>query len=420
LTVNLTGQPTAPEPSARPPGSGTAAARRGGLLAVFLFCAGVGLGALLGSRSARLAAAPADTSGLEEITGPWGTLEIKRITIERPNAFISVAQRTRTNVWFFEGCTPVRLKALFEQPDLMAAQQNALLDASRWQTSSNGIYVTPGSETILSLSPAARERLYAVLAPNTFNYYQRFPFSIRAPMVEEWFAGCGLAPETQRLVRGLLYRRGDAWCFSDMLEALSCIPSPDEKRRVAKMFSRQATLLVKLRVPEGANVEPLVQYWGRLGQAKDIQPMLESLARTPGGATLDIAHLLTPFARSRLYTYPFPSEDPLVNRHDCFWTSMNFANAEPDDRFTQFDEVRRTIQRDYYPVQDDPEFGDVVWFIDSRSNVVHSAVYIAADFFFTKNGANFNEPWFLMILDDLLNTYAAQAPLRTVAYRFKR
>jgi hypothetical protein len=86
-----------------------------------------------------------------------------------------------------------------------------------------------------------------------------------------------------------------------------------------------------VKLEEGTDVEPLVRYWAN-GTGKGY-----SAARIPGPNARwrkpDISHLLTPFARYRLYTYPF-SENPLENGHDCFWSSMNFFNAEPDDRFT--------------------------------------------------------------------------------------
>ena len=240
-------------------------------------------------------------------SGPWGTLQVTKIAIERPDEFITVNRSlVGTNQWCFEIYTTNQLRDFFSQNDLSAKQQRVLLDSSQWQVSSNSISLTPGYDTILSLSPAARQRIYSVLSANPLNYYQRYPFLIRAEEAEEWFEKNGLSPATDKLIRGLLYRRGDALCFSDMVEALSRIPSMKEKRRVAKMFSRETTLLVKLRVEEGTDVEPLVRYWGKMGQAKDIRPLLESLARTPGGASLDISHLLTPFARYRFFfTLPF-------------------------------------------------------------------------------------------------------------------
>lgn len=354
-------------------------------------------------------------------SGPWGVLETKKITIERPDEFITVNRNLEgTNQWFFAGYTADQLSALFKQPDLNTAQQEVLLDSKQWLVSSNGIYVTPGPETILSLSSAARERIYTILSSNPVNYYQRFPFLIPAGETEIWFEKNGLSPATDNLIRGLLYRRGNALCFADVVEALSRISSDEEKVRLEKTFSRQTTALAFLRVEEGQDVEPLVRYWGKFGQAKDIRPLLESLARAPGGGSVDIAHLLPSFARERLYTYPFPSEDPVEKAQDCFWSSLNFFSSEPEARFTHFEEVKRTIQTDYYPIQNDPTFGDVVWFVDAKGNAIHSAVYIAQQFFFTKNGSNFNEPWVLMDLDDLLTTYAIHAPLHMVAYRLRR
>ncbi len=392
------------------------------LFAIFLLCLGTGLGRFMGKWLDHAPAAPPAALQQNQLaSGPWGTLQVTKIAIERPDEFISVGRfRTSTNRWFFENLEPNHLRDFFSENGLTAEQQSSLSDTNRWQITADGIYVTPGEDIILGLSPVARENIYRVLSSSPANYYQRFPFIIRADEADEWFDKNGLAPATDKLIRSLLYRRGDALCFADMMETLARIPSVEEKRLIAKMFSRETTLLVKLRVEEEEDVEPLVKYWGKLGQAKDIRPLLESLARTPGGATLDIVHLLTPFARNRLYTYPFPSENPIENGRDCFWSSMNFFNAESDDRFTRFDEVKRVLQTDYYPVPGDPTFGDIIWFVDSKGMAIHSAVYIAQDFLFTKNGANSNEPWILMNLDDLLTVYAIHAPLRTVAYRLKR
>lgn len=352
---------------------------------------------------------------------PWGKLEVTKIAIERPDEFITVNRYLAgTNRWFFEEFTGDQLRKFFNEGDLDRGQQADLLDSTRWQIRSNGIIVTPNPETVLSLPASSRARIYNVLSSYSANYYQRFPFVIRADEVEEWFDKNGLSPSTDKLIRGFLYRRGDALCFADMIEIMSRLSSTEEKRLVAKMFSRETTLLVKLRVDEGTDVEPLVNYWGKQGQAKDLRPLLESLARTPGGAMLDLVHLLTPFARERLYTYPFPSENPNEKARDCFWSAMNFFNVNPDDRFTKFEEVKRTIYTDYYPVEGDPTFGDVIWFIDTKGIAIHSAVYIAQNFLFTKNGANPNEPWILMDLDDLLAVYAINAPLHMTAYRLKR
>ena len=397
------------------------------LLATCLVCVGLVLGIALGqwvgrstSPSAVSKASDSAEGETRWVSGPWGDLQIRRIQIERPDEFVASSfppgPPTR---WFFAGLSEQQLQTLFSQKDLTAEQQAVLLDTHNWEVQTNGIYVTPGRETILNLSPAARQRLYDILATNAVNFRQRWAFKMRSDEVEQRFARSGLSPETLSLVRRFLYRQGKVVCFSDLDEVLSRIPSVAEKRRLIKVLSRQPAALATLKITEGQDVEPLIRYWGREGRAKDVGPLLEALARLPGGATVDIAELLPPFARMLLNTFPYPSEDPLVSRRDCTWSSMNFFKDEPDKRFYDFAVTRQVVNREYYPIQDDPKFGDIVWFSDAEGNTVHVAVYIAADILFTKNGANFNEPWLLMEMKDLLARYTTGTPLKVTTYRRK-
>lgn len=370
-------------------------------------------GAVAGQRTLR--------AGRRMAVGPWGTLELLRIEIERPEEFMSSRPPpVEPSRWFFAGFNANQLRQLFDAPDLTVTQRRTLLDTSHWDVQPNGIYVTPGSGTVLGLSSDARQRLYGILATNTENFFQQWAFKLPRDSVDEWLNASGLAPSTVQLIRRLLYPRGDAVCFSDISEVMAAIPTDDEKLHLVKLLSRHSTVLARLRLQEGEDIEPLVRYWGKEGGAKDIRPLLASLARIPGGASVDITHLLPPFARMRLYTYPYPSEDPAKQHGDCAWTAMNFFNPEPDNRFYDFAATRRTIDSDYFPVQGDPSFGDVVWFSDANGTPLHFAVYIADDILFTKNGVNFNEPWILAEMKDLQADYASAQPMRIEVFRRKR
>lgn len=352
--------------------------------------------------------------------GPWGNLEYVNIAIERPDEFITLNQRFQgQDRWFFAGYTATQLTALFETNRLTPAQRGSLLERGRWDVQTNGIAVRPDRETILGLHPEARQRIYGTLAEFSDNYYQHLAFRYRDDGIAEWFAQSGLSSETLALVKSLLYRRGTALCFSDVNEALSQIPSPDEQRRLIKTLSRVSTLLVHLNIDPGTDVGGLVRYWGKGVHVKDLKPLLQSLANLPGGSALDIAHLLPPFARMRLYAYPFPSEDPIAIQRDCFWTVMNFFAEAPDDRFCDFDHIQETIRTQYYPIQDDPTFGDILWLANDQGRAVHAAVYVAADIAFTKNGARFTQPWVLMHLRDMLALFTSERPLHMVVYRLK-
>jgi hypothetical protein len=360
------------------------------------------------------------SAALGGLLGPWGILETVHIAIERPDEFITLNHSfTNRGPWFFEGYSPEQLTNLFRADDLSKRQRNDLLFHTKWEPVSNGVYVTPDRELVLGLNLKARQRIYSILAESPVNYYQHLAFKYRSDGFHEWFDRSGLSPATVALVKGLLYRRGNALCFSDMVEVMSLIASSEEQRRLIKTLSRESTLLLKLQIKPDTDVEALVRYWGKEGHAKDIKPLLESLLNVPGGTSVDVAHLLPPFARMRLYTYPFPSEDPMASRRDCFWTAMNFFNEPPDDRFCDFDYTREVIQSQYYPIQDDATYGDIIWLVDAKGRAIHAAVFLAADVVFTKNGAHFSQPWILMRFQDMLAFFPSEPPLRIVLYRLK-
>ena len=63
------------------------------------------------------------------------------------------------------------------------------------------------------------------------------------------------------------------------------------------------------------------------------------------------------------------------------------------------------------------EYGDRVFFIRDGGEAVHSAVYLADDIVFTKNGTGFEQPWTLMHLKDLLDIYGSTEHVKLIAYR---
>lgn len=353
--------------------------------------------------------------------GPWGDLMGTRITIERPDEFVCITAHTNfSSRWFFQNYSPSRLAELFDSCELDQAQRANLMASNHWQMGADGIVVQPPRELIYAMGNQARQRIYSVLAECTQNYLQRFAFCFRTNGFEEWFYQSGLSPRTVAMVRRLLYVRGPALCFADLPEVFCRVESPDEQFRLLKTLSRESTILLELCVKPDTDTGKLANYWGKEGMAKDIRPLLESLTRIPEGYTLDVSHLLPPFARMRLYAYPYPSEDPLALRRDCFWTVMNFFNELPDDRFCDYQYVTQVLQKEYYPVQDDLTYGDVILLLNDHRAPVHAAVYLADDIVYTKNGAHFDQPWILMEMRDLLAFYPSPSPVQFTAHRLKK
>lgn len=350
--------------------------------------------------------------------GPWGELEITRVAIEPPDDFVEMNFTNRPPVrWLFAGYLADQLRELWTGAGLTADQQRALLQTVQIDSQGKGLWITPSKELILALSPEARSRIYTVLAASEENLMQASPYRFRADLAEDWFTGSDVPEQVLAVVKRLSYHRGPLLLFSDLDTVLPLLTTDAQRLELVKTLSRSSGVMVKLRVLPETELEPIIKYWSKAGRAKDIEPLLRSVPRVPGGFTLDIAHLLPPLARKLIYTYPFPSDDPVAQRRDCHWTTMNFFNQEPDDQLASPDQVKKTLESKYYIVSGKPVYGDRLFLIYPDGSVAHSCVYIADDIVFTKNGPHAYIPWKLMELTDVLAIYGDSTPLDIRTYR---
>ena len=85
--------------------------------------------------------------------------------------------------------------------------------------------------------------------------------------------------------------------------------------------------------------------------------------------------------------------------------------------------MQAAIEAEYSPVSEklaDADFGDVIFLQNESGALVHSAVYIADDIVFTKNGSGLNQPWIYMKMEDMLPFYRApNEQIRFLIYRRK-
>jgi hypothetical protein len=225
--------------------------------------------------------------------------------------------------------------------------------------------------------------------------------------VDAWLGTKLISPHTRRLVEPLLYRDGGYLLFSDVALVRSEVGGDDELRRLGKALCRQPTVIARLSVGRTANLDSLVEYWGRGGRDSEVRPLLESIAGSGSGQFVDIVNLLPAFARNRLYHYPKLSGGDVGKPTiaNCLWTCLNFFLPNPDDRFLDDAFALKTLKEDYFVVENDFELGDIVALLDEEGNLFHAAVYIADDLVFTKNGASRMTPWMLMSLGDVKGFY---------------
>ncbi|MEY4385676.1 MAG: hypothetical protein RLY20_959 [Verrucomicrobiota bacterium] len=347
----------------------------------------------------------------------WGELVTYDIDLEQPEEYVGFELATnRVPHWNFAGMTREQTRTLLLSCGVPAELANhATSDEHTTNVDSNTI-VTPDDKILLALPPAVRSKLYTTLARIPGNHYMEYPFCYPRKTFNLWFGNGSSDSSLMATVRKLLYPRGDGVCFSDFEFLMQQTKNEDERMEIVKALSRQSAVLARVRIRPDTDIDKLLGYWGRGIQVKDVRPLVESTARLQDGATISLLYFLPKFARERLYTFPMPSKqgDPVM---DCHWSTMNFFNDPPDNRFTETAFTANYIQSNFYQVAVPNLYGDVILILNDKGNAIHSAVYIADDIVFTKNGNNFSQPWMLMRLGDLLARYTADAPPKTLIYR---
>ena len=369
---------------------------------------------------ARAERAVQNTRASEGRFGPWGRLEYSPIAISIPDDYAPGDPPKEPIRWWFQGLSRESVESLFSQAGLTPEQLRSLGEGA-WEVSPRGVIVNPSNQLVAELSPASRARIYEVLSATELNQMQFTPEIFYPEYMEERFESSGLGDATIGLVRKLLYPRGTGMLFSDSDVVLPTLHSDQERRRFQQMIHRKLTFMVQLVIDRTSDIDGMVAYWDFPGRSKGLRPLFESLARVPGGGELDMAHLLPPFARKRLYTYPDDSADPVAQSRECTWTALNFFDDPPDDRFTNPEYTRKVVAEAYESVSS-PGFGDLVVLTDETSVSHHFAVYLADELAFTKNGFTRAQPWMLMKVPDLVRQYSINlpAPLEVTYYRRKR
>ena len=353
--------------------------------------------------------------------GPWGDLKVVSITIAPPLELLpaSTPAASAESVWLFPDMDVSRLTALWSTLNLPAALRNELLALVRPEPAIKGYAIGPSRELVLRLTAPQRAEIYTMLAEFPQNADQVTAYRFCGKSLADWFGNMPVKQAVRDLVEPLVYHYGAYSFFADQRCIEHSLPSPEDRVQLLRALTRESTYLMRVQVMPTSDLEGMVNYWGRGGRIKDVRPLLESAANIEGGQAISIAYLLPSFARQRLYTYPVPPEGGTASKHDCHWSSFNFFSETPDDRFCDIVEVKRTLERDYYRVYGNLLLGDLILFVNSQAAVLHSAVYIANEYVFTKNGNLSTQPWMLMKIDDLKTYYPSRSPVQVLFYRRK-
>jgi hypothetical protein len=359
---------------------------------------------------------PGDSPRRTPDTAPWGRLHTQQICISPPPEFLAgLETRDGSGRWLLPGLTREDLAGSLAGMDLTASQRKQIL-ASIVDSSARGLTLAPADETILGLSPQARGQLYHMLRDHDANAGRWYAYRFWG-RTENWLMEAALLEPVLDRVRKLTYRNGQVRFFADQRLVLPMLETPEQRQRLLAVLSREATLLVKLQLKPGHDVDKLVSWWGRGGRRSEVRPLIESVVRA-GGGEIDIVHLLPTFARQRLYRYPRRPASDVDVRRDCHWSALNFFNEVPDDAYADTARMVDRIRGHYTQIDRDPRFGDLVLFFDGP-DLIHSAVYIAEDILFTKNGSRITTPWMFITVEAMRDYYAALRGSEIRYYRLK-
>ncbi len=332
--------------------------------------------------------------------------------MDLPDEFVFVPPADTPPVrWSFPEYGKEKVLSTLRSAGVPENEVDKLDKSAKWTNDDNITTVEPGDPLILGLAPDVRARLYGILIRFPQNGRHIDPVWFRPSLIDWQLQDSGLTAESTALLKRLLYVQGDnAVLFADFEPALRALPNDVERRRFMKAISRKRAVLARLTLGPDDDIEQISQYWGIGGRRKDIFPFLNSLHRVEKGCTLNIISILPDFPRDHLYRHPFASGDDKSVKQDCFWTAFNFFNDPPNDRYNDMGYVREVLQRDYYEVQEPSQLGDLILVTAENKTVIHAAAYVADDLVFSKNGEDFRQPWILMHMADMLETYGVKYP----------
>jgi hypothetical protein len=354
-------------------------------------------------------------------SGPWGDLVTRDIELERPVEYLTgEVSDPQPEVWTFNGLKPDAVNALFAKDGLTPAQVAAAFAPGCFKETASGTELRPSEAFLLSLDADARRKLYIPMAGLGVNTYFDFPFIFPGDEIESIYHDASLNPDDLALFKRLVYSNGAAKQLSDYPFLLGKIPTLDRRIAMAQSLSRESAVIAGLSIRPDTDIDKIAAYWGNMPNVHftDIRPMMEALKALPQGGYLSLVYLLPKFARERLYTFPMPPKpgDPVM---DCHWTTFNFASDTPDNRFNDTTFAAQFIESNYYRIAAPSQYGDILLLMNDRQEIKHSAVYLADDLVFTKNGNNYRQPWMIMRIPDLLATYPARPPMKAIYMRLK-
>ena len=345
--------------------------------------------------------------------GPWGDLSYTPFTISAPESILPLASLEAAGThWFFKGYTLESFTTLLQSTSLSPEQQQALTTPAVLHAGPDGVELDPTPDMVISLPDDARERFYEILAaiPENASQFDYFPAN---SLADRFSPETGVSADTVALFKHLSVLRDNYVVFSGLSVLLSRVEGDAEKLHLLKALTTQRTLTLRLHITPETDATALTEYWGRGVWNTDVQTILQSLTTIPNGTWISILMVLPPAPTAQLYDYPSPANNAPAGapaNADGNWTSLNFFRDVSNPDFANPQSAMEEVRQNYFPSTGDPRYGDLIVFTNPSGAIIHSAIYIADDICYTKNGNNVFSPWMLTNIADVVARFSLQTP----------
>jgi len=359
-----------------------------------------------------------DAEWIPAESGPWGLIEYRRFFLPIPKAWLEGQPRSEPCNWQVAGLSPAKVNEFMTDGTLSEEEQRLWRDTCRVEPKGDGSVIHPSKEFRWALQPRSRAMLYLWLAQFPENVAQNFPFCYATASATDWLPADALPPDLAASIRRLSYQSDLSLCFADLDLIEDQIPDLQQRAELLGLLYRHPYCDVRLRIDQHSDLTSLANYWGGTQQAGPVKAKLKKTLGKQSEAYISLASLMPPLPHSMLNTFPPIPSDTSKPQPDCYWTVFNFFASKPDNRFYDSNFMEAALAEVHEPVPGKPSYGDILFLVDSSGRPFHSAVYLADDFVFTKNGGHFTQPWVIMKLADMKACYPQARPVREAYYRW--
>lgn len=354
--------------------------------------------------------------------GPWGLIEVAPLPLEPPDPALEQQDYPQGQEWAVNAPDDAAVDGFLARAGLPAATRQRLLTLGRRDAEYPSFWAP--DDIRLNLTPRERVLLYDWLGLYWRNPFHVVPIPL-PPRDHPAWAEAALNPALEARLHQLTFERRGLFCLvdGDLLPPL--VRDHAEALRLKRLLAFSPALQLDLKRESLAQGESLSRYWTLPG----IRPARETLGwfdRSPALDAIGVWNLLPDNARQLFNTFLPPQPDGrMVN---CFWASLNFTAANPDDRLLASgriddacaDYAYEVLQRDYERVSADFRFGDIIALsntVGDTTMLIHVMVYIAADVVLTKNGCAPTQPLVFMRINDVERYYPTPRVLQISVWR---